>query len=429
MTTHAKLSPSSAHRWMNCAGSMILEKDIPDSSSEHADEGTAAHFLASECLEQGKNATDFLNQVIQITNGNASWAERTEEVGHSFFTVDLEMTEYIQKYLDAVRSQAEGNELLVEQRVNFSEVIGAENAFGTSDVVILTPDEIQVHDLKYGRGVKVNAVANEQLKLYGLGALNDFGMFGDYKRVRQVIHQPRLGHYSEAVYTVEELQEFGREAKYQAQMIRSLEEGLECGDGGAIADFEASFAPGEKQCQWCKAKANCPSLEKHVMQTVLGDFEDLDAVDVNAQIDTATGEVSKIENDRLGYLFSAVPLIEGWIKAVSSAVHSKLHQGESVPGFKMVQGKQGNRAWSNAEEAEQLLKSMRLKTEQMYDLKLISPTVAEKLQKAEVIGPRQWSKVENLITRADGKPTVVPETDKRPALNINPQNDFENLDA
>lgn len=422
MTTHAKLSPSSAHRWMNCAGSMILEKDIPDSSSEHADEGTAAHFLASECLEQGKNATDFLNQVIQITNGNASWAERTEEVGHSFFTVDLEMTEYIQKYLEAVRSQAEGNELLVEQRVNFSEVIGAENAFGTSDVVILTPDEIQVHDLKYGRGVKVNAVANEQLKLYGLGALNDFGMFGDYKRVRQVIHQPRLGHYSEAVYTVEELQEFAKHARASANTISSLQL-------NGFGEIDPYLTPGEKQCQWCKAKANCPALEKHVMQTVLGDFEDLDAVDVNAQIDTATGEVSKIENDRLGYLFSAVPLIEGWIKAVSSAVHSKLHQGESVPGFKMVQGKQGNRAWSNVEEAEQLLKSMRLKTEQMYDLKLISPTVAEKLQKAEVIGPRQWSKVENLITRADGKPTVVPEIDKRPALNINPQNDFENLDA
>lgn len=421
MNTHAKLSPSSAHRWMNCAGSMILEKDIPDSSSEHADEGTAAHFLASECLEQGKNATDFLNCFIVIKKGNAEWDQSAAET-RSGFNVDLEMAEYIQKYLDAVRSQAEGNELLVEQRVNFSEVIGAENAFGTSDVVILTPDEIQVHDLKYGRGVKVNAEANEQLKLYGLGALNDFGMFGDYKRVRQVIHQPRLNHYSEAVYTLEELQEFAKHARASANTISSLQL-------NGFGEIDPYLTPGEKQCQWCKAKANCPALEKHVMQTVLGDFEDLDAVDVNAQIDTATGEVSKIENDRLGYLFSAVPLIEGWIKAVSSAVHSKLHQGESVPGFKMVQGKQGNRAWSNAEEAEQLLKSMRLKTEQMYDLKLISPTVAEKLQKAEVIGPRQWSKVENLITRADGKPTVVPETDKRPALNINPQNDFENLDA
>lgn len=428
MTTHAKLSPSSAHRWMQCAGSMILEKGLPDSSSVHADEGTAAHFLASECLEQGKNATDFLNCFIVIKKGNAEWDQSAAET-RSGFSVDLEMAENVQIYLDAVRSQAEGNELLVEQRVDFSEYIGAENAFGTSDAVILTADEIQVHDLKYGRGVKVDADGNEQLKLYGLGALNSFGMFGDFKRVRQVIHQPRLKHCSEAVCTVEELEKFAAEAKDQVSYIRVLEDGLEEGDGGAIADFEGSFNPGEKQCHWCKAKATCPALTRHVMQTVIGDFEDLDNVDINAQIDTATGEVSNIENDRLGYLFAAVPLIENWIKAVSSAVHNKLHSGESVPGFKIVQGKQGNRAWSNAEEAEALLKSMRLKTEQMYDLKLISPTTAEKLQKSEVIGPRQWTKVENMITRADGKPTVVPETDKRPALNINPQNDFENLDA
>lgn len=422
MTSHAKLSPSSAHRWMNCAGSMVLEKDHPDSSSEHADEGTAAHFLASECLEHGKNATDFLNQMIQITSGNATWKDQTDEVGHSFFNVDLEMSEYIQIYLDAVRSQAEGNELLVEQRVDFSSIIGSENAFGTSDVIILTDEEIQVHDLKYGQGVKVNAEGNEQLKLYALGALNNFSAFGDYKQVRQVIHQPRLNHYSEAVYTIDELRTFASDARASANTISSIHD-------HSPENLGPYLQPGEKQCQWCKAKATCPALAKHVVETVIGDFEDLDNVDLNAQINVAAGEVTSFENNRLGKLFASVPLIEGWIKAVSSAVHSKLHTGESVQGFKIVQGKQGNRAWSNAEEAEALLKSMRLKTDQMYDLKVISPTTAEKLKKENVIGVRQWSKVESLITRADGKPTVVPESDKRPALVINPQNDFENLDA
>ncbi len=429
MTSHAKLSPSSAHRWMQCAGSMVLEKDFPDSSSEHAEQGTAAHFLASECLEQGKDATDFLNQTIVVSNGSTHWASENESVKTAFFTVDLEMSENIQIYLDAVRSQAVGNELLVEQRVDFSSYISAENAFGTSDVIILTDDEIQVHDLKYGRGVKVYAENNEQLKLYALGALNNFGAFGDFKQVRQVIHQPRLNHYSEAVCTVDELLEFAREAKNQVQYIRCLEEGLETGDGGAIADFSSSFNPGEKQCQWCKAKATCPALAEHILKTVAGEVEDLDAVDLNAQINTATGEVTNLENDRLSKFFSAIPMIEGWIKAVSGLVHNKLHQGESVPGYKIVQGKQGNRTWENAEEAEQLLKSMRLKTDQMYDLKLISPTTAEKLKNENVIGVRQWTKVENLITRADGKPTVVPESDKRPALIVNPENDFNNLDA
>ncbi|EMV0175196.1 DUF2800 domain-containing protein, partial [Acinetobacter baumannii] len=110
---------------------------------------------------------------------------------------------------------------------------------------------------------------------------------------------------------------------------------------------------------------------------------------------------------------------------VDSAVHQKMHAGEAIPGFKMVQGKKGNRTWTDAEEAEKLLKSMRLKTEQMYDLKLISPTKAEALKKDEAIGPRQWTKIEALITQADGKPTVAPESDKRPALDMKPQ--FEDL--
>ena len=427
MTIHAKLSPSSAHRWMQCAGSLVLENGLPNTSSAHADEGTAAHFLASECLEQEKDATEFLGSVIQISSGNALWKDKTEIVGQAFFTVDLEMAEYVQKYLDAVRSQADGNQLLVEQRVNFSEFIGAPDAFGTSDAIILSDDEIQVHDLKYGRGVKVDAQNNEQARLYALGALYEFSAFGDFKRVRTVIHQPRLDHVSEEVLTIEELYAFAHTAKGTVSFINSMLEGLDEGDFGSIADFEGSLNPGEKQCHWCKAKATCPALTKHVIKTITGDFDDLTVIDLESSMKEAIAEVPAHENEMLGKLFQVSGLVKTWLDAVAAEVAQKLHSGEQVPGFKLVQGKQGNRAWANAEEAEQLLKSMRLKTEQMYDLKFISPTTAEKLQKAEVIGPRQWSKVEALITRAEGKPTVAPVSDKRPALDINPINDFETV--
>ena len=428
MTSHAKLSPSSAHRWLNCAGSMILEKDFPDSSSEHAELGTAAHFLASECLEQGKDATDFLNRQIYLVNGVAHWWERPETINIStFYTVDLEMTENIQKYLDAVRSQSEGNQLLVEQRVSFGSRIGSDNAFGTADAIILTADEIQVHDLKYGRGVKVDATGNEQLNLYGIGALEEFGMLGEYKQIRKVIHQPRIGHYSEEVVTIAELEEFEQEVKKGVAHIRTLEIGLEDGDGGAIADFEGSFNPGEKQCQWCKAKAVCPALANHLMETMLGEFENLDEVDLQTAVPEARAQIVSYENDRLSKFYAAIPLFENWIKAVDAAVNEKLHAGEVVPGFKLVEGRKGSRKWSDDKEAEELFKSMRLKTEQMYDLKVISPTTAAKLQKENVIGPRQWSKVEALITQNDGKPTVAAESDKRPALDMTPQ--FEDLTA
>ena len=417
--SHAKFSPSAAHRWIACPGSMVMEKGIPNTSSAHADEGTAAHFLASECLEQGRNATDFLNCFIVIKKGNALWSTSDEDKLSSGFNVDLEMAEYVQKYIDAVRSQADGNELMVEQRVEFSEFIGSENAFGTADAIIICQSEIQVHDLKYGR-TKVDAQGNEQLRLYALGALSQFGLFGDFTQARLVIHQPRIGHVSEEVVSVEDLYEFAHRAKNTVQMIKAVDEGK------ALFNEQDLLNPGEKQCHWCKAKATCPALTKAVMTTIAGEFDDLSTCDLEVELKQAIESVPSHGNQLLGKLYAALPLIETWSKAVAVAVTEKLHNGEKVLGFKLVQGRAGNRSWSSAEEAEQVLKSMRLKVEDMYDLKLISPTNAEKLQKAGTIGPRQWSKVESLIVRPEGKPTVAPESDKRPALEVNPLNDFEN---
>ncbi len=424
MATHAKLSPSSAHRWMNCAASIIVEKDLPNTSSAHADEGTAAHFLASESLEQGKDASDFLNRFISLNGGNAYWNESAGT--RTGFSVDLEMIENVQKYIDAIRSQADGNQLLVEQRLDFSEFIGAQNAFGTADAVVLTDTEIQVHDLKYGR-LKVSADDNEQLKLYALGALNEYSWLGDFTQVRMVIHQPRAGGSSESVITVEELIAFAAEAKSTVKHIVYLQDVLNIGDGASIDEYKEAFNPGEKQCQWCKAKGTCLALAKHALETIIGDFDDVNEVDLEAEFQTAAANVQSAQNDLLGKFYAAAPLIKTWMDAVAREVASKLNLGEQVTGFKLVQGRQGNRAWADVEEAEQLLKSMRLKTEQMYDLKLISPTAAESLKKADAIGPRQWTKVENLITRSEGKPTVVHESDKRPALEVNPTNDFEEI--
>lgn len=417
---HAKFSPSAAHRWIPCPGSMILEKNIADTSSVHADEGTAAHFLASECLERDRNAADFLDCFIVVKNGNAAWDNENAET-RTGFCVDLEMSENVQKYLDAVRSQADGNDLLVEQRVNFSDFIDTENAFGTGDAIIIGQSEIQVHDLKYGRGVKVDAENNEQLKLYALGALSDFGMFGDFTHARLVIHQPRLNHVSESVVSIEDLYDFAHRAKNTVQMIKAIDAGT------AIFEAKDMLNPGEKQCHWCKAKATCPALIEHVIETVAGEFDDLSTCDLEVEIKQAVEDVPQHENQLLAKLYAALPLIESWSKAVAEAVSSKLHSGERVPGYKLVQGRAGNRTWANAEDAEQVLKNMRLKVEEMYDLKLISPTNAEKLQKAGVIGPRQWTKVQDLIVRPEGKPTVAHESDKRPALDINPLNDFDNV--
>lgn len=394
MTVHARLSPSSAHRWMRCPASLALEANYPDSSSEFADEGTAAHELASMALTADRNADAFLGRVIPV--------------GEREFIVDDDMAGHVQTYVDQVRALAEGGLLFVEQRVDFSRYIGVPESFGTSDAVIVRGDEIVCVDLKYGRGVRVEAEENEQLQLYALGALDAFGLAFDFKRVRMVIVQPRLGVVSEWDCSVEELETFGAKAQ----------------DAAALASSgQAQPSAGEKQCRFCKAKADCPALAAQVARSVTGDFEDLTAKRVAEAID----DLPMVYSKALGQRLAAVDLVEQWCKAVRARAEAELLQGRRVDGFKLVEGRRGPRAWASEADAEALLKSMRLKTDQMYDLKLISPTTADKLVKAGAIGPRQASKLAELVTQSPGKPSVAPESDKRPALSV--ADDFTDLTA
>jgi len=394
MAAHALLSASAAHRWLRCPGSLALEAGQPDNGSSFANEGTAAHELAQMALTESRDADFYIGRVI-------------EAEGESF-TVDTEMAGHVQAYLDAVRERIGDGELMVEQRVAYHGPLGVDEglAFGTADAVILRDDELIVVDLKYGRGVAVNALENEQLMLYALGALEEFGLAYEFARFRLVIVQPRNGGVSEYTLDHTELMNFAEYAKLQA--LRAL----------SPMQSDEDLEPDDKQCRFCKAKAVCPALARGVAHAVSGDFEDLTVEAVQSAIDDA----DKLFSLALGRKLAAVPLIEEYCKAIRARAELELQHGRPVDGFKLVEGRRGPRQWRDSEAAEAMLKTFRLKLEEMYDLKLISPTTAEKLAKAGTIGPRQWPKAQALITQSEGKPSVAPESDPRPALN--PANDF-----
>lgn len=390
---HAMLSPSSAHRWMRCPGSVVLEARCPDVAGEFADEGSAAHELSAQALK-GLDPQTALGSVIYI--------------GARPITVDQDMVDAVTSYVAYVRSL--GGMLLVEQRLPIADITGEPGAHGTADAVVFAPKQLVVVDLKYGRGVRVDAPDNEQLEIYALAAAAEYEAVSDYDTVRTVIFQPRLGHVSEAVYTVDEL--LLRHADILARAVKATQ---------ALAFYtvhnglqEEHLVPGETQCRFCRAKAVCPAIAKYAVETVAGDFVDT-TVAVQPQLET--GLQRTYDNDTLARMLAAVPVIEEWCRAVRAQIESELLAGRPVPGYKLVEGRRGARAWADPDAAEAMLKAMRLKVEQRYELKLISPTKAEALV-GKAIGDRQWVKLQAMITQPPGKPSVAPESDKRPALTL-----------
>jgi hypothetical protein len=379
---------------MACPGSVALEAPFPDTSSEFAAEGTLAHELASECLISGADPALLIGKPATVDGFD--------------FTIDQTMVDHVNDYMKLVREYAEGGELLVEKRVGIGHLTGEEGAGGTSDAIIIKGTEIIIIDLKYGMGVRVDANDNPQLMLYALGALNEYEIIGDFDTVTVVIHQPRLNHVSEYSISVEDLLKFGEEVRNASDRARWS---------------EADLVPGEKQCRFCKAKATCPALRADMAEVVGG------VSDLSEFADMIPQEVSSETSDNyLPIAMAKVEMVEQWCKAVRAETERRLLAGQPVTGYKLVQGRAGNRDWKDTKAVEEMMKkTFRMRDDQVYDFKLISPTKAEKVFKEN---PKRWANLQEQITRSEGKPSVAPATDKRPAMDIKPVlDDFQGLTA
>ena len=336
-------------------------------------------------------------------------------VGQSFngfeLTEDSARTLY-KGYVAPVRALAEGGLLMVEQRLSIAHITGEKGGCGTSDTVIVFPKRICIADLKWGMGVKVDADNNDQLCMYALAALEEFALLGDFEDVQMIIFQPRLDHISEWVISVAELLAIGERLRAAANVATHWLQ--VANEQGFSAIPKSEFAPSADNCRWCKVKATCEPLREYVLKTVADEFTDLETDDFTQILVQAKTKVREFDNSMLAKLMSSIDLIQDWCKAVRARGEAEIHAGRHIPGYKLVLGKAGNRAWIDEAQAESALKGMRLKEKEMYTFKLISPTAAEKVLKE--VSPKRWTKLQAYITKAAGSPTVVPESDKRPAI-------------
>lgn len=430
---HALFSPSGTHKWFKCPGSLALEATCPNKSSAYAAEGTAAHTLAEWTFkDRSHNTRAYLGRVIEVK----------ESDGQTYnICVSEDMCDFIQTFVDNVLARIEEYKLRgdvvdaiieIEKKLDFSHIVGEPDQFGTADVFILVEYAsgeclLSIEDLKYGQGVAVVAEGNTQLKTYGAAALYEYSLTHNITEVNTVIHMIRKDYISEHMYAADEIWAFAKELEAAAAVGREAIEHFDiC---GADEKFQCQFLKPGEHCQsgFCNARGKCPALASFAMDQIMDDFIDLDTVggEVEKEVKRAVSRLDHgmVTREQLAEFMSAADIIDDWLRAIRGRVEAELLAGKEVPGYKLVEGKKGNRAWSSSAEAEDTMKSMRVKQDDMYKKTLITPTQAEKLVKGSV---RKWNRLKKLITQADGKPSVAPESDPRKPIEVEPVvDDFE----
>lgn len=371
-TAHALLSPSAAHRWINCTAAPRLEADVEDKGSEFAAEGTLAHAYCAQKLKA------FLGLP---TEGEA---KEIAELNDRYHTG--EMDEYTDTYktivlekFNAARAKTKDALLLIETRLDFSEYVP--DAFGTADAIIIADGTMEVIDFKYGKGVKVSAEDNPQMKIYALGAYEKFSFEYKIDRVRMTIIQPRIENFSEWELSVSELM-----AWTDGVLTPKAQQAYK-GDGPQV--------PGD-WCQFCKVKSNCRALTQKCIEAAKN------------HPDPKLISPDELAADVLPMLAT----VKTWLAGVEDYALQQALSGVQLVGWKVVEGR-SVRKITDQEGAAVALNQAGYKTTEIFKpQELRTITELEKLT-----GKKQFAAIcGDFIEKPQGKPTLAPESDKRPAI-------------
>lgn len=368
---HALLSASSSHRWLACPPSAVAAEAYPNQDTEYTREGTLAHEVA---------------EAVALARLNRPWPDIPKDA-------DLEMVDCAKAYADYIQEQIKSDDVtvLLEQRVDFSPWVP--EGFGTCDCIILQGNTMTIIDYKYGKGLAVDAKDNPQLKLYALGALNDFGIAYDVDLVEMHIFQPRMSNVSADCWTVAELLAWGD------LTVKPVAEQAIQGKG----DYNAG-----SHCNFCPHAGKCRELAK-----VCTEYVEIHGLRVG---------VPSLAPFEVAEALRLAPLIKTWLKRIETQALTTLLDGGEIPGYKLVEGKLGNRKWTNELKVVMALAKAGYSPEDTQETKLLTPAAMEK-----AIGKKTVAELlEQFIDRTPGAPTVVPTNDKRPAYDRTA--DFEKLD-
>lgn len=376
-TGHALLSASNAHRWLNCTAAPKLETTFPDTTSEYAKEGTLAHEICELKL------TKYTTTMPKGTYTKKLNALKKHEL------YNPEMNETTDTYLDYVKASALSYPtppaIQIERRVDFSDY--TPGGFGTADCLILAGDTLHVIDYKHGKGVAVDADHNPQMMLYALGAMHDFSLLYRFKTIKMTIVQPRISNISEFSCTANELRNWG-ETVVKVKAAEAMGE-------------NSVFTPGE-HCRFCRAKHVCKARSEYYNGMLSDSRQHHDPRLITLE------ELGK-------YLISANEL-KKWAENLQEYALSQCLVGSTVPGWKAVEGR-GSRSFTDMDAAFAVLEKDGIEENQLWERKPLTLAQVE-----NAVGKKRFGElVGKMVVKTPGKPTLVPENDKRPAITNVPQ--------
>lgn len=375
MGNHALLSPSSSHRWLSCTPSAVLETEFENKSSNAAEEGTAFHALCEHKLKKALRRRS--KRPVSAFN-----SDEMEEHSDAY-------VEFVLEQLEKAKQTCSDPLVLIEQKLDLSDFVPS--SFGTADCLMVSDDTLHIMDAKYGLGVLVDAERNTQLMCYGIAALSVYESLYDIKEVSLSIFQPRRENVQTWTVSVEELKSWAEnELKPKAQMA---------------AKGEGEYCPGE-WCQFCRAAVKCRARAAEKLRIAEEEFK----------------RPPLLTDSEIEALLPILPDITKWAEDISAyALEVAVNHGKEWNGFKVVEGR-SNRKF--ADEAAVAEAAKEHGYTDIYRQSLITLTDMEKM-----MGKKQFGEILGKhVIKPPGKPTLVPLSDKRQAMNVsNAKNEFNEI--